>query len=92
MNRMSTLRLRSGFTTGGVKLIIKNLTGPSDFYNRIIWQKVRSRVFFGDLRAIECRVIERQGMSPDKGNLTTREILQGGKWAEACISVYYGIH
>ena len=92
MNRMSTLRLRSGFTTGGVKLIIKNLTGPSDFYNRIICQRVRSRVFFGDLRAIECRVIERQGMSPDKGNLTAEEILQGGKWAEACISVYYGIH
>jgi hypothetical protein len=54
--------------------------------------KSGSRVFFGDLRAIECRVIERQGMSPDKGNLTAEEILQGGKWAEACISVYNGIH
>jgi hypothetical protein len=41
---------------------------------------VRSRVFFGDVRAIECRVIDRQGMSPDKGNLLLEEVLQRKNW------------
>ena len=72
---MSILRLCSGFTTGGVKLIIKTLTGPSDFNNPIICQNVRCLFFLG-MRGVEYRIIERYEMGPGQGNLTMEEVLQ----------------